>query len=90
MRLSTDDIYNFAQIIQEASVEGDTDPNSQLDDPKIILKTDTLLAIKYANLIIFIAASFSLIWAFISFKLVSRVDMKAESIQVNQMSEEEI
>ena len=84
MRLSTDDIYNFAQLSQE---DGDIDPNSQLDDSSIILKTDTLLAIKYANIIIFVAASFSLIWAFISFKLVSKVDMKAELIQVNEMSE---
>ena len=88
MRISTDQI--FAQITQEASVEGDIDPSGSLDDPNIILKSDTLLAIKYANIIIFVAASFSLIWAFISYKLVSRVDMKADLIQVNQMNEEEI
>ena len=87
MRQLEAEIYNFAQTFQEASLEDNTDPSSQLDNSPVILKTDTLLAIKYANLIIFIAASFSLIWAFISYKLVAKVDMKVESIQVNEMDE---
>ena len=71
MRLSEADIYEFAQTVQEAN----TDPSGQLDESPVLLKTETLLAIKYANLIIFIAASFSLIWAFISYRLVANVDM---------------
>ena len=45
--------------------------------------TEGLLGTQYANIIIFSAAAFALLWGFISYRLVAGVDMKAESIQVN-------
>lgn len=52
--------------------------------------TEGLLGTQYANIIIFSAAAFALLWGFISYRLVAGVDMKAESIQVNVLTEEEI
>ena len=46
--------------------------------------------IEYANIIIFSAAVFALIWAYINFALVKKVEMKSDAIQVNELQPEEI
>ena len=46
--------------------------------------------IEYANIIIFSAAVFALIWAYINYVLVKKVEMKSDAIQVNELQPEEI
>ena len=52
--------------------------------------SEGMLGTEYANIIIFSAALFALLWGFISFRSVASVDMKAEGIQVSQLTQEEI
>ena len=83
MRLTTLAItpFDLVQINQTEGVDGEVeeDLGSAIDAP-IIEATDAFLGIKYANYIIFVAAFFSLLWAFINYKLIQKIDMKHESI----------
>ena len=63
---------------------------AQLESETSSSATVDMLSTEYANIIIFSAAIFALVWGFISFRAVGSVDMKAEAIQVSELSQEEI
>ena len=59
-------------------------------DARMTEMADSLLAIEYANIIIFSTAIFALLWAYTCYIQVKRVEMKPETIQINQLEPEEV
>lgn len=80
--MSIKNLINLAQQAQNetsANVTSDAGLDEPSDTDGMVSSTD-FLAIQYANIIIFAAAIIALIWAFVCYKLVQRVEMKSESI----------